>query len=427
MREIFALVDCNNFYVSCEGVFNPQLWGRPVIVLSNNDGNVISRSNEAKELGIAMGAPLFECAKLVRKHDVKLFSSNYALYGNMSYRVMQTLAQCVPDMEIYSIDEAFLSFTGMSHLDTVAYGHHIKDITKQWTGIPVSIGIGPSKTLAKLASLLAKRHPQHRGVFDITEHPDYERLLDSVDVKDVWGIGSQYEKMLKRNGVNTAFQLAQSPDAWVRKRMTIMGLRTVCELRGVSCIPLEQMPDPKKGIFSSRSFGRPVEKLGELKEALAAYTARAAEKLRLQDSVASYINVFIATNRFKQEPQYSNSITYRLPVPTSYTPELIRYAHNSLDRIFRSGYRYKKTGIMLMEIIPKEDAQLNLFMPSGDTERERAIMKTIDYINARWGRNTVRYAAEGSGKPWQMRRSYLSKGYTTRWQDIPLVKASYPF
>ena len=208
--------------------------------------------------------------------------------------------------------------------------------------------------------------------------------------------------------------------------MTIMGLRTVYELRGISCIPLEQMPNPKKGIVNSRSFGRPVEELKELKESLAEYTARAAWKLRSQGSVASYINVFLATNRFKPEPQYSNSVTSRLPVPTAYTPELIHYANTNLERIYRPGYRYKKVGIMLLEIIPEEDAQLNLFIPSGDTRRKRALMQAVDRINAQWGRNTVYYAAEGNGKPWQMRRSYLSNRYTTEWQEIPLVKASFP-
>ena len=424
MREMFALVDCNNFYVSCERVFNPALWNRPVIILSNNDGNVISRSNEAKALGIDMGDPFFKLSKIIKENDVSVFSSNYALYGNMSQRVMQTLSECAPDMEVYSIDEAFLSFKGFNYIDVEAHARRIRDKVKQWTGIPVSIGIGPSKTLAKLSSRIAKKHPEFKGVFNITDHSCFNELLDSVDVEDVWGVGRRYSQMLKENNIHTALELSSANDAWVRKRMTVMGLRTVYELRGKSCIPLDQMPDPKKGIISSRSFGRPVEKLEELKEALAAYTARAAEKVRRQNSVASYINVFLATNRFKPEPQYSNSAAFRLPAPTSFTPDLIRYANANIEKIYRPGFRYKKLGIMLLEIIPEEDAQLNLFMSYGDTAKKKALMQVLDSINAQWGRGSVRIASEGSGRPWQMRRSYLSNRYTTEWREIPLVKAS---
>lgn len=423
MKKLFALVDCNNFYVSCERVFNPSLWNRPVIVLSNNDGNIISRSNEAKALGLKMGAPFFECADIIRKHDVKVFSSNYALYGDMSGRVMQTLSQCAPEMEIYSIDEAFLSFTGIS-TDMTVYGHYIKDMVKQWTGMPVSIGIGPSKTLAKLANHIAKKRPGYNGVLNITDHPDFEKLLDSVDVGDVWGVGPAYSNMLKSRGISTALKLSRAPDAWVRKHMTVMGLRTARELRGDPCMGLE-MPDPKKGIVSSRSFGRPVEKLEELEEALAAYTARAAEKLRAQNSVASYITVFLATNRFKPEPQYYNRVTSRLPVQTAYTPELISQAHACLRKIYRPGFRYKKTGIMFLDIIPECDTQLNLFA-SADIERRKALMLAVDGINKRLGRGTVQFASEGSGRPWAMRREYLSARCTTQWGEIPVVKASFP-
>jgi DNA polymerase V len=423
MKDLFALVDCNNFYVSCERVFNPIIEGKPVVVLSNNDGNVVARSNEAKALGVQFGAPAFECENLIKK-GVYAFSSNYALYGDMSQRVMNTLSGFAPEMEIYSIDEAFLSFSRLPSVkDLTGYAFQIRRTVKRWTGIPTSIGIGPTKTLAKLANKLAKRNPEHRGVFNIIEHPETDKLLDGVRVEDVWGIGVQYTKLLNLNGIFTALQLKNAPDRWVKKHMTITGLRTVWELRGHSCIPLEEVPPPKKGIISSRSFGRPVESLAELKEALASYVSRAAGKLRAQRSVALFITVFLGTNPFKDEPQYHNSITSRLPVPTSHTVELIRHAHRGLEELYRSGFHYKRTGVFLTEIMPEDHAQLNLFS-SPSSGKQDILMKTIDRINMRWGNNTVIYAAEGIQKGWRMRQLRLSPRFTTQWEEIPVVKAS---
>jgi DNA polymerase V len=423
MKSLYFLVDCNNFYVSCERVFRPALWGKPVVVLSNNDGNVVALSNEVKEMGLPFGAPLFRVKELLRTHGVTMFSSNYTLYGDMSRRVMECLAGFAPEMEIYSIDEAFLAMGGIPG-DPAACGRSIRDAVKQWTGIPVSIGIAPTKTLAKLASRIGKKYPACGGVFELTDLARMDETLGAADAGDVWGVGTQYRELLHRNGIRTARQLRDAPDKWVRRNMTIMGLRTVWELRGVPCLPLDELPAPRKGIVSSRSFGRPVERPEELREAVAAYMSRAAEKLRAQRSVTGSITVFISTNRFREsDPQYSNGITCRLPVPSSYTPRLVDVACRLLDRIYRRGYRYKKAGVMLCEIMPEGDAQLDLFSRFHDTDRSRRLMRTVDRVNRDMGRHTLRFAAEGSAKPWRMRREFLSGRYTTHWGEIPLVRA----
>lgn len=420
MKGLWLLVDCNNFYVSCERVFRPALWTRPVVVLSNNDGNVVALSNEVKELGLPFGAPFFKVKELISGNRVAVFSSNYTLYGDMSRRVMECLARFAPEMEIYSIDEAFLSPGVMG--DPVEYGRMIRDTVKQWTGIPVSIGVAPTKTLAKLASRVGKKEPW--GVCDLIDGGRIDRVLDATDVGDVWGVGHQYRQLLYRNGIHTARQLRDAPDKWVRRNMTIMGLRTVRELRCEPCIPLDELPAPKKGIVSSRSFGSPVESLEELRESVAAYVSRAAEKLRAQKSVAGSVTVFISTNRFKEhDPQYSTGISCRLPVPSSYTPRLMEVAGRLLARIYRQGYRYKKAGVMLYEIMPEGDAQLDLFSRFHDTDRTRNLMRAVDGINRHMGRGTLHFAAEGIIRPWQMRREFLSARYTTNWNEIAVVRA----
>lgn len=423
MKTLFFLVDCNNFYVSCERVFRPETRRRPVVVLSNNDGNVVALSNEVKEMGLPFGAPFFKVKELLRRRHVAVFSSNYSLYGDMSRRVMDCLGRFSPEMEIYSIDEAFLSMREMSG-DPVEYGRLVRDLVNQWTGIPVSIGIAPTKTLAKLASRIGKRDPACQGVFGLTDSAGMDRTLAATDAGDVWGVGRQYRDLLRRNGITTAAQLRDASDRWVRRNMTIVGLRTVWELRGVPCIPLDELPAPKKGIVSSRSFGRPVERLDELREAVAAYMSRAAEKLRAQKSAAGSVTVFLSTNRFREnDPQYSNGISCDLPVPSSYTPHLIRIAVGLLDRIYRQGYSYKKAGVMLCEILPEEDAQPDLFSGLHDTDRTRRLMQAVDRVNREMGRHTLSFAAEGSAKPWRMRREFLSGRYTTRWDEIPVVRA----
>src|SRR3972149_5344414 len=423
MQSVLALVDCNNFYVSCERVFNPKLKGKPVVVLSNNDGCVVARSEEAKALGIPMGAPAFQYEGLFKTHKVETYSSNYTLYDDMSRRVMATLAQFTPEIEFYSIDEAFLNLSGFSHLNLTEYAKEIKARVMKWTGIPISIGIGPTKTLAKLANKLAKKNPMCGGVMDITNHPRVDDFLQSVDVEDIWGIGRQYSRLLKRSGINTALDLKNASDVWVKKHMTIVGLRTVWELRGIPCIELEDLSEPNKQIIRSRGFGRPVDNLAELREAVTFHTTRAAEKVREEKSIASHISTFIETNRFKtEEPQYSKSAGYYLPEPTAYTPLLIKYALSNLERIYKEGYRYTKAGVMLMGIMPEDQVQLNLLVPARPIEKDREIMKAVDKINVGWGSNTVKYASSGIEQQWRMRRARLSQRYTTNWDEMLVVK-----
>jgi len=419
---VYALVDCNNFYASCERVFNPKLEGKPVVVLSNNDGCVVARSNEAKAYGIKIGTPIFQCEDLVKNQKVYLFSSNYALYGDMSRRVMDILTQFTPEIEIYSIDEAFLSLKGFHYLNLTEYAGHIKNTVKKWTGIPVSIGIGETKTLAKIAHKLSKRKPEYDGVFNIIDHPEIDQLLASIEVNDIWGIGGQYTKFLNKHNINNALQLRNARDKWVEKHLTSVGLRTVLELRGIPCIPLEETIPAKKGIMSSRSFGKPVEKLTELKEAVATYISIGAEKLRKQKSAASVVHVFLATDFFKEEPKYFNFSTFRLPTATASTTDLIGYAHKSLEKIFRKGYQYKRAGVMLTGIVPENQIQYNLFEPKPLNRRRETLTKVIDKINLELGTDTIQYAAEGINKPWRMRQAKRTKRFTTKWDEIPLVK-----
>ena len=420
MDKVFALVDCNNFYASCERVFNPRLDEKPVVVLSNNDGCIIARSNEAKALGIKMGEPLHQCQRLIVQHGVHVFSSNFSLYGDLSRRVMETLATFTPDMEIYSVDEAFLSLDGIPE-DLAEYARTIRKTVKQWTGLPVSIGIGRSKTLAKIAAKAAKKAPDCRGVFNITGHE--EKYLSDIDIEDIWGVGRQYARMLRSHGILTALDLRNAPDEWVKKHMTIMGLRTVMELRGVSCIPLGAVEQPKKAIMCSRSFGRKVYTLTELEEAAAAYASRAAEKLRNQGSAASYMQVILMEFPFNDGHPKTRICSATIPVATAYTPDIIRYAKALVRRIYHKGPAYRKVGVVLAGIVQRGQVQLNLFHESREGEREIALMKTMDKVNQRWGRGTLIHAASGFSRPWWMRQTRRSARFTTSWEDIPLVKA----
>jgi DNA polymerase V len=415
-----ALIDCNNFYASCERVFNPQIEKKPVVVLSNNDGCIIARSNEAKALGIKMGEPLHQCQNLITKYKVHVFSSNFPLYGDMSRRVMEILSTFTPDMEIYSIDEAFLDLDGIP-ADLSEYGKTIRETVKRSTHIPVSVGIGPSKTLAKIAGKIAKKVPKHEGVFDISNL--IEESLAEIEVGDIWGIGWQYSKLLRRNGILTALDLRNAPDEWVKKHMTIVGLRTVMELRGTSCIPLDEAEQPKKAIMCSRSFGRKVYSLNELQEAAAAYIARAAEKLREQNSAASFIQVILMEFPFNDGHPKTRICSTAIPVATSYTPDLIRYAKALLKRIYYKGPAYRKVGVMLSGIVQRGQVQMNLFHSSREGEKEIALMKTMDEVNQRWGRGTLIHAASGFARPWWMRQTRRSARFTTSWADLPIVKA----
>ncbi len=423
MPTIFALVDCNNFYVSCERVFNPKLCGIPVIVLSNNDGCAISRSNEAKALGIKMGAPVFQIRDQIKANEVQVYSSNYTLYGDMSQRVMQTLAEFTPDIEIYSIDEAFLDLSGFTEYDYTDYGHQIKHQTRKWTGIPVSVGIAETKTLAKIANNIAKKSKKAGGVLDLTSSPYQDRALEKTKVEDVWGVGPAYTRFLKENGIRNARQIRDADDKFIKKRMGIVGTRLIHELRGISCYSLERCPPPKKGITVSRSFKHAIETLNELEEAVAAYVTIGAEKLRKEHSVSGVLIVFVMTNRFQTQNQYINLKTLRLPVSTSDTSELIHYAHLGLKKIYRKGYLYKKAGVMFNDLVPENQIQSDLF-DARDRNRSMKLMKALDNINIKMGSSTLKYAAQGlkQNQRWKTMFEHRSQSYTTNWNQLLEVR-----
>ncbi len=444
MKEMFGLIDADSFYVSCERAFQPALEGRPVVVLSNNDGNVVARSRESKALGITMGMPFFKARPIIEKHCVTWFSSNYTLYGDVSRRMFDTIDQFVPALEHYSIDEAFVHFDGGHHEEDA---REIKRTVRKWTGIPISVGIGPTKVLAKVASRIAKTRPEYGGVVDLSGG-DVDRYLQDFDVSDLWGIGPRYSQFLKSEGeenreqpdlweasglepvlrkqrVETALELKNCPDAWVRKHLTITGLRLVWELRGVSCLPLEVFEKPKKGLCCSRSFGRPVTTLEDLGEAVAMHCARGGEKLRRQRLAASHLTVFISTSRFRQSPEeiYSGAASWRLPFPTSHTPALISAAQSLLGRVYKPGFVYHKAGVFHSDIVPDTERQQSALAPIDDERRVR-VMRTVDEINRRHGRYTVRPLSLGNDRGWEMRRQNLSPRYTTRLDEVLRVKAS---
>jgi len=422
MEHIFALVDCNNFYVSCERAFNRRLEERPVVVLSNNDGCVVARSNEAKKLGIGMGVPVFKVRDLIEKHGVLVYSSNYTLYGDMSRRVMQTLGRFTPNMEVYSIDEAFLDFSGFAWRDLIEYAREIRRTVRQWTGIPVSIGIAPTKTLAKVANHLAKRSGRAEGVLDLTDSPWLPEALRRTEVDQIWGIGPAHARKLRKKGIENALQLRAAEDAWISRQMTVMGLRTVWELRGKACYELEENPPQQKALAVSRSFGRRVETRDDLREAVAAYVTRAAEKLRRQQLAAGVMTVFVMTNLFeKKGPRYFNSQTITFPVATGDTTELIAYALRATDTICRPGYRFKKAGVIMGELVHRDKVQAGLFDPV-DRARSRRLMEAVDRINQAMPADTLRWAAAGLERPWQTQFRCRSLRYTTHWNELPEVR-----
>lgn len=447
-QQQFGLIDCDQFYVSCERAFQPALEGKPVIVLSNNDGCVISRSSEAKKLGVTMGLPFFKARDMVERHGIIPFSSNYDLYGDMSRRVMDTIETQVPAQERYSIDEAFVEFDE-GQLEHNA--HRIKQTVKQWTGIPVSVGCGPTKVLAKVANKIAKRQPETGGVVDLSDAAVRERYLKEFDVADVWGIGprsSAYLKsegksdeaqldlwegaglkpLLKKRRVETAYELMQCSDQWIRKHLTIRGLRLVWELRGVSCLPLEVFEKPKQGICCSRAFGRVVMALEEICEAVSMHAARGGEKLRRQKLAASHLTVFISTSRFlaKPEEMYSSSASLRLVEPTSFTVDLVAAAKLLLGRIYKPGFEYRKVGIFLSDIVPQSERQQSFLLHADAAKRER-VMAAVDEINRRHGRHTLRPLSMGHELKWQMKRQILSPRYTTNWREVPRVRLNGQF
>ncbi|MFC1799131.1 Y-family DNA polymerase [Thermodesulfobacteriota bacterium] len=421
MSSVFALIDCNNFYVSCERVFNPQLAGKPVIVLSNNDGCAVARSNEAKAMGLRFGIPVFEIRDLIRTHGIQVLSSNYALYGDMSRRVMETLALFAPDMEIYSIDEAFLDLSRFRHHDLTAYGRQIRATVRKWTGIPVSVGIARTKTLAKIANRLAKRSWETRGVLDLAT-ACRDSILEQVAVADIWGIGSRYARFLRLNGIHNARQLRDTDDHFIRGRMGVVGTRMLQELREISCYGLDRNPAPKKGITVSRSFKNGVKKLSELHEAVAAFTSRGGEKLRSENSVAGVLIVFAMTDRFKKQRFYFNLETIRLPVPTSDTAELIHYAGKGLQAIYQKGPAYKKAGVMFEELQSNHRVQTDLF-DKKNRRHSAKLMRSLDTVNRQMGSGTLKYAAAGLGENqrWKTAFKMRSPAYTTNWEQLPSV------
>ena len=421
VNRLFALVDCNNFYVSCERVFNPRLHNKPVVVLSNNDGCVIARSNESKALGIPMGAPCFQYKNVFEQHNIILLSSNYTLYGQMSQRVMQTIEMFANELEVYSIDEAFLALVNSPSISREVMA--IKETVYQWTGIPVSIGVSTTKTLAKVANRYAKKHRPKQGVFIMDKASSQEEVLRSFPVEDIWGIGSQISSLLYKNGIRTAWELASIDDQWIKKKLSVTCLRTVWELRGISCLSLEEAPPPKKSIVCSKSFGEEIYDEVELSEALSSYVASAAEKLRNQRGVATFLSVFINTNRFDTEHSYANSIHITLPVASDYTPHLIANAKCGLNKIFRNGFAYKKVGIMLGGIVSKRVLQHDLFAENkGSGPKQNTLMQLIDRMNNKYGRDTLKFGSQGTSQRWKMKQKNCTKRFTTSWDDLLVIE-----
>ncbi len=415
---MIALVDCNNFYVSCERIFNPLLEGVPVVVLSNNDGCIISRSNEAKVLGLKMGEPVFKRKELIAKHNVKVYSSNYALYGDVSQRVMETLRKFSPMIEIYSIDEAFIDFTGFD-TNLYEYGKRIRAEVLKNIGMPIGIGFGPTKSIAKVANKIAKKGD---GVFVIDSERQRDWALRNTPIDDVWGIGRRYAVLLKRHNVNTAYDFTQLNTEWIRNNLTVVGQRLKEELLGKPCIRLETLMPAKKNIATTRAFGKKLSDFNLIREAVSSHATTCAAKLRKQKSVASLLTVFIHTDPFSEKEKYvSKSITVSLQTASNADTILAKAALYGLKTIFQEGLLYKKAGVIVSGIGPQDAVQGNLF-ETYNTDKLNAISQVTDYLNARYGKNTLGIAVKGSSKEWKLKQEKLSPSYTTRWDDILNVK-----
>jgi DNA polymerase V len=415
-----ALVDCNNFYVSCERVFRPDLAKVPIVVLSNNDGCVVSRSNEAKAIGIRMGQPWFECKELAEEHGILAMSSNYALYADLSNRVMNILSDYGPQHEVYSIDESFVDLTGIPKLREVSYA--MRQRVTMWTGIPVCVGIGPTKTLAKLANYVAKKHPRSRGVFNYNALTGDQktRLLQHIPAEEVWGVGRKLTEKLARHGVHNVADLrrAHVPTLWAEFGVVMEKIQR--ELQEIACIELQEVQPARQQIVSSRSFGKMVTDLPVLQDALSTFVANACAKLRAQNSHALVIQVFLQTNRFRKDlPQYMPSLAVPLPYPTNDSLEVNRWASYLCERMFKPEYQYKKAGIMLSEISPVTHRQGDLL--ESETISNTNLMKALDKLNLRYGRGTVKVSTQGAFKDWQMLQERKSPNYTTSWDDVPSV------
>ena len=422
---MFALVDCNSFFASCEKVFQPHLEGQPVVVLSNNDGCVVARSLEAKAL-VPMQATLFSIQEAIKRGEIHAFSSNPVLYKDMSRRVIETLQNFSPDVEQYSIDEAFLGLHGFIQQDLTDYGQQIRVTVNQWTGIPVSVGIAKTKTLAKLAAYVAKRTPKLKGVFDLQTVTDINSVLADIDVGEVWGIGRNLKAKLNASGITNALHLKNTDERWVKKQLGILGLKTVLELRGIACFPMEPVAAPKTMRIVSRSFGHLVTALSDLKEAVATYTTRCAEKLRADGLVTGHFTVSIRTSCYRKANHYAAARSVELDLPTSDTAVLIYEALKLTEAAFRPGYEYQKAKVIATELSPANELQGNLFAKPQETTKRDRLMQTIDRLNRQLKPDVVKFGALGFSPTWKMRSRYFSQRYTTHWDEIPTVKAGLP-
>ncbi len=413
---MIALADCNNFYASCERVFNPELKDKPIVVLSNNDGCIIARSNEAKILGIKMGEPVFKVRDIIDNNNVYVFSTNFALYGDMSSRVMSLLSDMSPEIEIYSIDEAFINFTGVK--DSVQLASKMKSIIAKSTGIPISIGIAKTKTLVKVANYIAKKQTAN-GVYALTEQPQIENALKELPVSKLWGVGSRHLQMLNSYGINTAYDFIQLNEEWVLEKMTIMGLRMQRELKGDPCFGIDAYPSRKKNIRTSRSFGVKVKSLQTIQESIIAHAARCAEKLRIENSCARYVSVILRTNPFsKSQDYYCGYKSINLDIPTNDSMEIISAAKILLGYIYKEGLIYTKSGVIVGDNVPADQVQLNLFYSEQGKEKRKNLYKSVDFINQTMGRDKIQLLGQGIEKKWKLKQENLSPCYTTRWTDL---------
>jgi DNA polymerase V len=414
---MYALIDCNNFYASCERVFRPDLRNQPIVVLSNNDGCVIARSNEAKALGVPMGAPAFKFKELFEQYKIHVFSSNYALYGDMSHRVMNLLKTYSPDIEIYSIDEAFLQFKGFDYIELQTYCEAIKRRIEKGTGIPISIGIAPTKALSKVANRIAKKFPEKTGgVYIIDTEEKRIKALKWLAIGDVWGIGRQHTKRLQSHNINTAYDFASLPDEWVRKQMSVVGLRLKRELQGEATLSLETV-SPKKSIATTRSFDKMHSDFETIKERVSTFTASCAEKLRKQKSCCNTLMIFLHTNSHRKDlPQYFRNIVVKTPYPTNSSIDLMKLAVSGLEKIYKEGYHYKKAGVIVLDLTPENTKQFALF--SSENDKHLTLMKTLDKLNKEIGQQKVKFASQDLGRTWKMNQEKLTPRYTTKLDEI---------
>ncbi|HEX9929304.1 MAG TPA: Y-family DNA polymerase [Pyrinomonadaceae bacterium] len=421
MSQAIALLDANNFYASCERVFDRSLYKKPIVVLSNNDGCIVARSEEAKKIGISMGSPLFKAKGLLDDNDAAIFSSNYTLYGDISARMMEHLRDFTPQVEIYSIDEAFMALDpAKANLDSL--GREICEQLYKWTGIPTSIGIAETKVLAKIANRIAKKSEKAKGVLDLYRSPHQELALEKTAIEDVWGIGSSYSQTLRYHGIHTALDLRGIDLRWARKALTVVGARIVMELRGTPCFPLELAPPPKQSITCSRSFGRTIENFKDIKGAVVFFLSRIAEKLRRHRLAAHSITVFIGTDRFNPQPEhYSNAATYSSAYPTDADQELQTWAFNCLSKIFRDGFAYRKAGIVVSGLVPSDKLTERMFNDER-WERFRRVMRAVDEINRKFGRGTVQFAAAQPTGIWHGKAARRSPRYTTNLEEIMTIR-----